>query len=650
MATLDEFNTNNGNQTEDNNENGTIINPNLKKRKFKPIPDANNMRQIDPVKDLGLKSAEEEYLENREPNDLEKAFSKLDEINEQRSREYDKYLDLYEQTDGEFTKEEFIEEVKDGIDYEAMLSSPPDPLNKDLVDFSKKQREKAMREAEELGEELESPVYHSDSFDGGPINPLPEISDDELEEDDEIMEEMDSELGGVNEMDDKNSINDDPMATLRGAIDKVKEEPQPSENVDTETASSDDIPTIDVGGPPKMDDKPKIEDIKKAMDDQTNIHIPDEIPGLYDLDIDKELAELESDGAIEESDDADKKYQERLKIVQGDLKKKVLPIANNFNITGFAISNKPVSISNSLTMANNSHNQKQAMWVLPSTGIPIVMNEFSGPEIDSLAKTVTSRNRTAFDVRQQYKPLFNHVASPKPETLDEWLQIISVMDIKHLYGTVYKACFEGINFLPYDCPEPKCNNGFISDDIPFEKMVKYKDLDAKKKVESIYRSVPGKEKYTLYTSEILPISNIYAMSFRDPSIYDAIMAPAYLDADWRSKMEDVVAIATYVDKIFVIDPTNKCLRPLNIKEWKDDVKKNLKAKVLALAKVIETLTSDQYNLLSAYIENINKDHDFMDYHRPEIHCPKCKTKIEASEESSIELLFMRHRLTSLVAG
>ena len=212
------------------------------------------------------------------------------------------------------------------------------------------------------------------------------------------------------------------------------------------------------------------------------------------------------------------------------------------------------------------------------------------------------------------------------------------------------SSFDGLNFLPYDCTDTKCNNGFISDSIPFMDMVKFKDKDVEKKFNDIINSTPNADKFKQYTTEVLPVSDVYAMSFKEPSIYDAVLNPSYIESEWYEKMEGTIALATYVDKIYVIDVANKSLRPLNIKEFPNDPRKTLKAKVLALAKVIKTLSSDQYTLMSAYIEEINKNGSAVDYQKPEIFCPKCGTKIAAENDSPINLLFTRHRLTSLVSG
>ena len=230
------------------------------------------------------------------------------------------------------------------------------------------------------------------------------------------------------------------------------------------------------------------------------------------------------------------------------------------------------------------------------------------------------------------------------------MKTVSIMDIKHLYATAYRASFEGVNFLPFDCTNPRCNNGFVSDSLPWEDMVKYENEDARKEAMRIYKSNPPESDYKLYTTEIVPISDVYAMSFKEPSIYDVQIAPLYLDPDWYTKMEGTISINAYVDSIYVIDAKNKALRPLFIKSYHGDARKTLKAKVLALGKVLTTLTSDQYNLISSYIEEINKTMNYVNYQRPEVICPKCGKKIEAVDQNPAELLFTRHRLTSLANG
>lgn len=655
---FDEFNKNNDEIIEDPNitRQRESIAEIAAKSGFKATPTASGeQRKVDYVKDLGMESPEE-IAARSGGSDIETALGpEMAALAERKRREMDQFNDALDQCGGEMTQED-LEMITEEPNYEAMLFNPPDPLNKDLKRYTEEQIKRVRETAspEELAAMGLTPVEekydtkpivqeHQDKVESNNVIPIPVVENTEEDEDEEIMNDMD-------------------------AITVPTQVPELSENIkaaldDTDTTAEvhDDIPIVnddftDSGKIAPEEDHvsvKSIDDEDDHFDDDPNKNIVDKIKSvdpseLNNVDLDKEMAELDADEM--DTTEQEKVYKEKLKSAGRDIKAKIIPLAAKINITGFSISNKPVSINNSVDMAKADHKTRAARWALFSSNMPVVMSEMSGTEIDELVRLTQGRDFTVTDLMRRYTLFYNHIISPKPADVEKWLKVVSVMDIKHLYGAQYKAAFDGMNFLPYDCTNDRCNNGFITDSVPFDEMVTYEDDEAKKEAMKIYRSEPSQEEYKLYHSEIVPVSNVYAFSFKEPSIWDAQIAPLYLDIDWYNKMEGTIAINTYIDKIYVIDQANKAIRPLAIKEYTGDVKKTLKSKVLALAKVISTLSSDQYNLISAYIEEINKPSTYVDYQLPEVICPKCKTKIEARPTTASNLLFTRHRLTSLANG
>lgn len=626
MATLNDFNA--------INEDEVIVDPNLARRQVKPamqpIPDAKGMRAVDPVKDLGFKSDEEVSEERAVPDDITEALNEgIAKAAVRKKREIDAFNETLEDCGGEMTEEDLA--VTTGVDYLDMLSNPPDPLNRELKEFNDAQRKRMMETAspEELA--AMGMTEANNTPERNNVVPMPAVepeSSSDIDEDEDILREMDMEADDYLGI-DSSAKNQLQVATEKATSVKEKEE---------------DIPVYEEEEPVY-----RPVDIEEAgKNAEVSINVPSSIPDTSDVNLDEEMAALDDDN--EEDHEEKVKFDEKMEKAREEIRSKVIPFANNVGIQGFKLINKPVTIDNSINMAKHDHPVKTAMWVLPSTGVPIVMEEFSGVEIDEITRLLNSGDNTVHGLMKLYRPIYNHIISPKPATLEEWMKVVSVMDIKHLYGCMYKASFDGINFLPYDCTNELCKDAFITDSIPFDSMIDYKDDDAKKKVMDIYHSNPSIDKYHTYKSELVPISNVYAMAFKEPSIYDAIIAPAYLEDEWYEKMKDIIAISTYVDKIYVIDQANQGLRPLYIKDWPNDPKKTIKAKALALAKITKTFSSDQYSLLSSYIEKINNDSSFFEYQLPEVYCPKCKTKIPARPVRPADMLFMRHRLTSLANG
>ena len=671
MATIDDIK--NGSNPEDD---GTIVDPNLRRRRslaenaarhgIKETKSGKDQKPIDLVKDMGYKSDEEVAEERMGQDDISHALGDdLMAAAERKKREIDEFSDALEHNDGDIKEaKEEMATMSGQPNFEEMLRNPPDPLNKDLKDFNKEQRKRMMEtkspeELEAMGLMPEEPAKKPTPFEHH------EESENEVihDEDDDILSDMedneedlfdeDNEEGEFTRMDEEVHIGSGvPLLS--------------DEELEAHTIATDKIPEPTLKEDTVRDEEKKevkqeniAASVVKGEDETFGIDAADKlseraaaasITELEGVNIDEELLELEREELSEDDEESQKVYRKKLESAREDIKNKVIPIALRVDIKGFTLLNKPVTISNSVEMAHHSQHIKTARWALFSSKLPIEMSGFLGTEIDDLVRLSSIREPSAADNTKLYKLFYDHIVTPKPDSVEAWMKTVSIMDIKHLYATAYRASFEGVNFLPFDCTNPRCNNGFVSDSLPWEDMVKYENEDARKEAMRIYKSNPPESDYKLYTTEIVPISDVYAMSFKEPSIYDVQIAPLYLDPDWYTKMEGTISINAYVDSIYVIDAKNKALRPLFIKSYHGDTRKTLKAKVLALGKVLTTLTSDQYNLISSYIEEINKTMNYVNYQRPEVICPKCGKKIEAVDQNPAELLFTRHRLTSLANG
>lgn len=671
MATIDDIK--NGSNPEDD---GTIVDPNLRRRRslaenaarhgIKETKSGKDQKPIDLVKDMGYKSDEEVAEERMGQDDISQALGDdLMTAAERKKREIDEFSDALEHNDGDIKEaKEEMATMSGQPNFEEMLRNPPDPLNKDLKDFNKEQRKRMMEtkspeELEAMGLMPEEPAKKPTPFEHH------EESENEVihDEDDDILSDMeDNEEDLFDEDNEEGEFTrmDEEVRTESGVPLLSDEE------LEAHTIATDKIPEPTLKEDTVRDEEKKevkqeniAASVVKGEDETFGIDAADKlseraaaasITELEGVNIDEELLELEREELSEDDEESQKVYRKKLESAREDIKNKVIPIAQRVDIKGFTLLNKPVTISNSVEMAHHSQHIKTARWALFSSKLPIEMSGFLGTEIDDLVRLSSIREPSAADNTKLYKLFYDHIVTPKPDSVEAWMKTVSIMDIKHLYATAYRASFEGVNFLPFDCTNPRCNNGFVSDSLPWEDMVKYENEDARKEAMRIYKSNPPESDYKLYTTEIVPISDVYAMSFKEPSIYDVQIAPLYLDPDWYTKMEGTISINAYVDSIYVIDAKNKALRPLFIKSYHGDTRKTLKAKVLALGKVLTTLTSDQYNLISSYIEEINKTMNYVNYQRPEVICPKCGKKIEAVDQNPAELLFTRHRLTSLANG
>lgn len=385
---------------------------------------------------------------------------------------------------------------------------------------------------------------------------------------------------------------------------------------------------------------PEIEPIEKA-DEVKAPEVSNTLPEFDDDDDDDEELIDEDQGPT------DDEIMENLK---KEIHEKISPIAKKFDISTFSIVKKPVRVKNAIPVAEAAAGNKLADWVLYNSGKTITMEGFLGSEIDTIINR-TSRNNVQ-GLREQYNMLYKHDKTPgKPGTFEEWVKSISILDVDHLYAAAYRATFEGSNFIPYDCPNNRCKNSFLSDNRPFMSLVKFENDNVKHRFNKILNG-----DYTTadswYASEIVPVSDTFAVSLRMPSIYDAIIKPAYIDEEFYARNEAVVALSSYIDEIFYIDAENQQLRPIESVYYPNNIGKTERARIVALKKIIKTLNSDQYNMIVSYISAINSGDDRVGvkYVIPETNCPNCGASIPEEETSALNMLFLRHRLAMLANG
>ena len=610
----------------------SVPNPNLvKKKPYKSNKPTGEVKEVDPSKILGLKSKAQAYRESNESAPPEeKVFGTIDKAIDRKIEEVKRAQDVYDQTEGEMTKEDLNDII--GFDPDDLLSHPPKPgkeytrvkpvnANNSNVEKQPVQQKKEVvihgstpEPAKEENiidlKDLKTNPEENISYQ----NDIPDPTEEEIMRDieDGIPEEYD-EVEETNEVEQYDQEEDD--------YETVEEEQQPV-NVAEEDDFDEPVNKSDVL-PPIPENKPFID---RSEDD--------------------DLKALDDEPATEDNDKALNDH--RIELLRNDIKKKMATTFSS-NIAGFSIAKKPISITNTSAASKKQHG-RVADWVLPGSERIISMRELTGPEIDTVLSNANTRNKLN-TIRDQYRLLYDHVVDPyKPNDVESWAKLISVTDVDHLYAAVYRASFDGINFIPYDCPDTKkCKNSFLSDNVPFMDMVKFKDSNAKAHFEKLINSVPT-DKYSTYKTEVYPVSNVYALGFKNPSIYDVVFVSAYLDDAFIEKYQDIMAIAPYIDGMYYIDQDSRELRPIYVKEYPNDVVKSSKAKIITLSKIVKELTSDQFNMIAMYVNDIMGDTDEITFRIPETHCPKCGAKIEEATYTASQLLFLRHHLAALANG
>lgn len=444
---------------------------------------------------------------------------------------------------------------------------------------------------------------------------------------DEIEDAVDTE----DSVDVSDDIENDPMFSM----------PDTSDDVDDieEEIELDETEAIDIT------DEVNVETTKEEKDDSIKFDKKSEEfnPTQSDIEIDDEdlldLGDLDDDSDDEDSNDDI--TDEQLDGLKEQIKEKLNK--GNKPIEGLKVVKKVVSLSAALNKCSQDLNTID--WPLMSAGKNVTMKAFSGTEIDGLNRSASGRNRFN-TMKEIYRNLYDHIVSEKPE-FEEWLKVISFMDIEHLYMAAYKASFNGANYIPYNCTNDKCNHVFLSDDIDILDMCKFKNDEAKKRFMAIYENdtVASPVEAKLYATTIVPVSDTIAIGFREPSIYNTIFENSVLDAKFVDKYTQLLTMMVYIDNIYLIDGNE--VIPINYKKDKQSVARTTKYRIATYAKIIRSLPSDAYNKIIGIISQINELGDEVQYCLPEITCPKCGETIEESITPSNNLLFSRHQLNLL---
>jgi len=342
-----------------------------------------------------------------------------------------------------------------------------------------------------------------------------------------------------------------------------------------------------------------------------------------------------------EIEDEQEKAEAQLKEIKTAIKEKITPITNKIDLSSFTIAAKPITLNNALKVAPKEH---IADWVLVSAQRAFSIKEFSGFEIEKL--NPESRSRNLYNqYKDIYQRIFDHIVDDnKPATMEEWVKLLKFTDLQHVYFGIYKSSFADSNFIPYNCPH--CQQSFMSDNIDIEEMVKYKDEASKEFITKLCNSDTNTQA-RLYEVQNIQISNEFVFGFREPSVYNIIFENAILDEKFRVKYSDLLNIISYIDSIYVIDYSSNTLRPIDLKNYPNNMAKTCKEKVLKYAKILQSISSDQFYQVTAYIEAIGENNDEVSYVLPAITCPHCKKEIEEVPTPSDGLLFTRHQLAGI---
>ena len=421
--------------------------------------------------------------------------------------------------------------------------------------------------------------------------------------------------------------------------------------LDKESLNSDELGVDDGGDSLLVNDAAEEEEDTGYLDNPEDDE--EETPHVTTFEVDvKDNAKSEDDLNLEDYSDeddeeeSDEEDERRLQDLKNQITKCITPVAMKRNISHFTVVKKCTTGN---PVVNNTV-KSAAKWVLPNSAEIIEMSEFDGAEVDYLRD---NQGGDTTEIRNRLRKLYDHIVSPKPASFESWLKSIAYTDYDHLFFTAYIASFAGSNYIPFTCEKGTvkgkkvgCGKMFLSENMDVMQLVKFKNKKAKAAFNELYNSNRVNNK-GLFVSEIMPISENYAVELKVPSIYSVLFETSSYNQKFRQDYARTIQFIPYVENFYQIDAVNEQLIPIGYQVFANNQGKTAKSRVICYSKIINSLTTDEYSNLFAIVNAIDDRADWFEYQRPEVECPECGRKIEAEPMTASGLLFTRHRLAVL---
>lgn len=381
-----------------------------------------------------------------------------------------------------------------------------------------------------------------------------------------------------------------------------------------------------------------------------------DVTKIKPADIDpNDFADLEDFDQAEEDAKADREEEEKLlkaarSSIRSEILTKIVNVAKRFDASTMKITNKPISINRALKLAQKKDGapvERTATWALLNANRPYISTSLTGPEVAILNQYDEGTNSYYISNEQQLRIIYRHDANPyKPNTFEAWAKTIPYSDIEEIYAAVYAATFDSGNFMPYSCKNKKCAHMWLSDHIKIRDLAKFADDKTKEKFDRIMKMPLTAEASVATESVIAPINEVYAVGLKLPSIYNMLLELRSVDTSFVDKYIEIITAILYIDAIYVVDDGN--LSKIQWKEYPGDIAKTFKSKIATYSKILNSISSDDFDVLSAYINSLSEIEHPIRYMIPEAHCPKCNELVAESEIGAKYAVFTRVQLVELL--
>ena len=543
----------------------------------------NGLKEFDPLAN-GFEPEKKEL----KPDDATSALMEFDAQMQRRIEEVEKYNELLDQYGGQITEEELREELGQG----AITKQLNDGVGGKFEDHPGERVDASAILSD--NDEREDTYSDNSSVSVDSMNSSASDYYDELEE----------------ELREDDEVYDD-MSEIETKVEQQEVAPEKVVNISNKVTTT------------PIEEKPVVNETIQPKKEENTMSEED-----------KDLAALDDEYEAPTED-----FDEKLKV---ELAKKLKPVTKKFDLNSAVVINKPVSVTNALNKVVPI-DRRVFTWSLLRSKRPITMRSFTATELNSLNTYARNDARS----RETFNAIWDHiVGNGKGKDFDTWAKCTSYFDVDHIWFCLYGACFKDANYLPYTCQN--CNEVTVSTDIPVESMCKYDKPEVKEEMERI-RKLPDDPKMgNVFAEYRVQVSNTIVVGFKEPSIYDAVIAPNMFDVDFRNKYSDVIGMCAYIANIYMLEETVQglVLRPISVKQFIGNELKTAKARVIQYAKIIRSLSSDQYNIIIGHIGAINEE-PTVSYGLPAISCDHCKKEIPDERTAAADLVFMRHRLAIL---
>lgn len=362
-------------------------------------------------------------------------------------------------------------------------------------------------------------------------------------------------------------------------------------------------------------------------------------------DLDSLLANLEQEEEkISNSgeDETTEELRERFKESFNDVK----IINDPIDLNNFKIRKKPISSSTILADTNKTKPVKHADWVLYHTGRSMTFRECNGPELDALRKTINASNGVN-GVAASLRFIYEHTTDGNKLPFEVWCKTIRTEDIESLYFGLYYACYSDSNLVARACVGKNGCNKTSLIETNISDMVKYEDEKVKNRFMNILNRDTTTETDRI-ESRLYQISDDFVISYSMPTLYSTFIQYASISPKLVEKHTDMLNTMAYIDDFFKIDRETGELIPIQIKEYPNNINKTVIEKLKTYSKILKTLTTDQYNVMTAKLNNVIQESK-VKYIYPETTCPECgNTLPEENVDSVLNLLFTRAQLIQVV--